>query len=731
MSGAARSLQSIRTTPCHGAETVLRVTIVFTMVYATILSAVGQARVILNAGDAVSTLAGNGRDSKTSAGPALSTGMGHPRSIIYDRSGNLYLADSRNNQVTRLTPGGTLTVIAGTGEEGFSGDGGSATTARLSQPSALALPADGTLLIADTGNHRLRSVSPGGIITTVAGTGVPGNSGDGGPAIEATLRRPSGLALDSAGNLLVADTGNHRIRRISPSGTITGVAGTGEEGDDGDGSAAADATFRTPSALLALPDGRVLIGDTAARRVRVLQTDGTVAAYVSTGSLRRPEGMALGSTGELVLADGDLQQVLQRPATAVAALAGNGAQGPFTAGPAQATTLNSPVAVAAAADGIIAIADRGNHQVQRLDLPAMDFGSIPAGQRSKPQQLTVLNGGTSVTQVTALTLPTGFDTASVGDCGAVPIRLAAGQKCMMELTFAPTAQGASSGFATVVSDTAPTAALRLTGVAIQPSALVPSRTALTSNGTIAYTGAPVLVTASVTGNLAAAPEGNVTFTDGANALTVVAISSGKGTFSTAALSAGTHSLQAAYSGDARYASSTSQPVLVTVVLSPDFGLSASAASYAGKTSAAITVPLTCTPQNGTLNQSAALSVSGLPGGFTATLSPPSFQLGANPVFSTLTIIVPATVAQQKGSPLPLAAGLILLPLVLSSRRKLCALTLGMCAVWMSGCGGGFRAVSSGSSSATHRYNITVTATTTGVLGDTLAHSIPVELVITP
>lgn len=731
MPGSASLLGTFRYIPCRSVGATLRGMLALTFTSSVLISAMGQTRIIVSGGDAVSTLAGSGHDSKTSTGSATATGMGHPRSVIYDSAGNLYVADSRNNQVTRIAPGGTLTIVAGTGEEGFSGDGGSATAARLSQPSALALRADGTLLIADTGNHRIRSVSTAAIITTLAGTGTPGNTGDGGPASSALLRHPSGLAVDSGGNLLVSDTGNHRIRRISPAGTITAVAGTGEEGDSGDGGSAKDSTFQTPTALLALPDGRVLIGDTAARRIRTLQTDGTVAAYVSSGSLRRPAGMATGIAGDLVLADADLQQVLQSSTTAVAALTGNGAQGPFTAGPAQTTTLNSPVAVATTADGTIAIADGGNHQVQRLNLPSMDFGSIPAGQRSISQPLTLLNAGPGTTLVTAVTLPNGFVVDTAGDCGAVPIHLSAGEKCTMNVAFAPKAQGEASGITTVSTDTAPAAALRVTGLAIPPSALATSRTTLTSSGTIAYAGAPVQMTATVTGGLATAPEGNVTFTDGANALSTLAISLGKGTYSTATLSPGPHFLQAAYSGDARYASSTSQPVVVTVILPPDFSLAASAASYAGKTSAAITVPLTCTPQNGTLNQSAALTVTGLPAGFTATLSPPSVQLGANPVSSTLTIHVPTTLAQQTRSPLPLAGGLLLLPLVLRTRRKMQALMLGMCAVGMSGCGGGFRAVSTGGSSATHRYNITVTATTTGVLGSALVHSIPVELVITP
>ena len=130
---------------------------------------------------------------------------------------------------------GIVTTVAGNGTAGFTGDGGPATAARLKKPGGVALDAAGNLFIADTWNHRIRKVTPGGVISTVAGNGTLGFSGDGGPATAAQLNYPSDMAVDAAGNLFIADTGNHRIRKVTPGGVISTVAGNGTAGFSGDG----------------------------------------------------------------------------------------------------------------------------------------------------------------------------------------------------------------------------------------------------------------------------------------------------------------------------------------------------------------------------------------------------------------------------------------------------------------------------------------------------------------
>ena len=152
-----------------------------------------------------------------------------------DFIGNLYIADTFSDRIRRVDSTGTITTVAGSGERGYSGDGGPAVQAQLAIPSSIALDGDGNLYIADRFNHRIRLVDSTGTITTVAGTGEEGFSGDGGPATEARLGSPSGVAVDGDGNLFIADFSNHRIRRVDAAGTITTIAGTDGRGFSGDG----------------------------------------------------------------------------------------------------------------------------------------------------------------------------------------------------------------------------------------------------------------------------------------------------------------------------------------------------------------------------------------------------------------------------------------------------------------------------------------------------------------
>ena len=150
--------------------------------------------------------------------------------MAVDAAGNLYVAVSTNSTICKVDSSGSITTIAGVGGWGFSGDGDAASQARLSSPNDVAVDASGNLFIADTGNQRIRKVDPSGVITTIAGSGERGFAGDGGPAVEAQFDGPEGVAVDMTGSLYIADYGNHRIRKVNSSGTITTVAGTGETG---------------------------------------------------------------------------------------------------------------------------------------------------------------------------------------------------------------------------------------------------------------------------------------------------------------------------------------------------------------------------------------------------------------------------------------------------------------------------------------------------------------------
>jgi len=224
------------------------------------------------------TVAGSGRPGHTAVGqPPSNIGDGgrgvdaqlsQPRGLALDPLGDLFIADTGDNRVRKLSPDGTISTIAGDGNFGWSGDGGPAGQAELSAPEGLALDAQGDLFISDSGNERIRKVSDG-VISTFAGNGNAGFSGDGGPANKAELALPMGLAVDSRGNLYIADTANERIRRVDVAGVITTVAGNGVAGFSGDSHPATSAMLNLPVGLAVSPAGDLYVADLANNRIRV------------------------------------------------------------------------------------------------------------------------------------------------------------------------------------------------------------------------------------------------------------------------------------------------------------------------------------------------------------------------------------------------------------------------------------------------------------------------------
>ncbi len=210
-------------------------------------------------------------ESTGSGGPARNARLNFPPDVAADGAGNVYVVESVGNSVRRINPQGEIEDFAGTGEAGFGGDGGPATQAQLSFPSGVAAAADGTVYIADTGNNRIRCVAPDGTITTLAGDGRRGSEGDGGPAAAASLAGPNGIAADNAGNVLIADTGNFKIRRVNLNGGIETIAGNGTPGFGGDGGPATQASLASPEGVAPGPDGTVLIADSGNNRIREIR----------------------------------------------------------------------------------------------------------------------------------------------------------------------------------------------------------------------------------------------------------------------------------------------------------------------------------------------------------------------------------------------------------------------------------------------------------------------------
>lgn len=269
---------------------------------------------------------------------ASSVGLsGRPGGVAFDVAGQPLVVDTIGHYVGRIGPNNVVTVIAGTrGSAGSDGDGGPATSARLNAPTGIAVAADGTILIADTGNSRIRRIGTNGVISTVAGGGTPGFSGDGGQATQAGLNGPQGVAFGLDGTLLIADTGNHRIRRVGTDGVIATIAGGATPGFGGDGGPATAATLNAPTGVAPLRLGGLVISDTGNDRLRRITPLGTIFT------------IAGGTKG----------------------LAGDG-------GPASAAQLSAPRAIVPNGNGGFIVADAGNSRIRGLDSDGALPGPVP------------------------------------------------------------------------------------------------------------------------------------------------------------------------------------------------------------------------------------------------------------------------------------------------------------------------------------------------------------------
>jgi NHL repeat len=276
------------------------------------------------------TVAGSDAGSFGDGGPAVDAGLDHPEGVTSIGGGVYLIADTRNDEIRRVGADGIITTIAGGPVQGLAGDGGPATLAQLSLPSDTAPMADGSILIADTGNDRIRRIAPNGIISTIAGT-TRGFSGDGGPATAAQLNQPRDIAVASDGSILIADTGNNRIRRIALDGIISTVAGNGV-GFGGDGDPAHNARLDAPTSIAPLAHGGFLVADSANNRIRRITPLGAIFTVAGT-------------------APGN---------------AGNG-------GLAKTAQLNHPGAITPAPNGGFLVADTANSTVRSVS----DIGAVP------------------------------------------------------------------------------------------------------------------------------------------------------------------------------------------------------------------------------------------------------------------------------------------------------------------------------------------------------------------
>jgi len=392
----------------------------------------------LASGGNISTVAGNGNYSYSGdSGQAISAQLNTPQAVATDSSGNLYIADTVNNVVRKVTAAGVISTIAGNGTAGSGGDGSAATSAQLHSPQGIAVDASGNVYVSDTQNARVRKIS-NGTINTVAGSGTAGFGGDGGSATSAQLNIPAGLSVDGAGNLYIADFSNNRIRKVTPGGAITTLAGNGLAGYSGDGGAAANAQLTTPVGVATDSSGNVYIGDTGNNAVRVVNSSGIISTVAGNGlagysgddgpavsaMVGNPTGVAVDASGNLYISDGSVRVRKVYSSGFINTIAGNGARG-YTGdgGVALFATMNGPAGIALAPNGNLYIADSGNSAVRELLLGGFQI-KIAAVANAASNLAGPVSGGEIVVLYGTGMGPAGLVQYTPGSNGQVPTSLA-------------------------------------------------------------------------------------------------------------------------------------------------------------------------------------------------------------------------------------------------------------------------------------------------------------------
>jgi trimeric autotransporter adhesin len=337
----------------------------------------------LSGSDIITTVAGNGtRTYGGDGGLAIKTGLLSPFGVALDTSGNLYIADYGNNRVRLVTKSsGIISTVAGNGKTTYGGDGGNAKLAQLN-PIALAVDALGNMYIGDSGNHRVRLVTKSsGIITTVAGDGSFGYSGDEGLATLAKLSFPDGIAIGALGAIYIADSSNHCIRMVNSAGIISTIAGDGVRGYSGDDGLATSAKLAIPHGVAIDASGNIFIADTGNNRIRLVKSSGIITTVAGDGTtdyipggfalasgLNGPYHVALDTSGiAFVSFVSDSRIVMVTSTGIISTVAGDGTFGYFgDGGLATSAVLGGVRGIASDASGVLYIADAGNARIRMV-----------------------------------------------------------------------------------------------------------------------------------------------------------------------------------------------------------------------------------------------------------------------------------------------------------------------------------------------------------------------------
>ena len=407
----------------------------------------------------ITTLAGNGTEGYSGDGNiATNAELSHITDAAQDESGNLYIADYFNQRIRKLDLNGIITTQVGNGAAGYLGDGGDATNSELNGPDSVVMDHFGNMFIADQNNCCVRKIDTNGIISTVAGNGMVGFSGDGGMATNAELNYISFVALDGIGNLFIVDQGNNRIRKVDSKGIITTVAGNGAAGFSGDGGVATNAELNAPWGLSLDASGRIYISDLHNNRIRKVDNNGIITTVAGNGiagfmgdgglatnaALDAPLGLVLDNFGNIFIGDFNNHRVREVNTNGIIiTVAGNGSGGYGGDGGLATNAQLSPYGVAIDNIGNLFIADYSNSRVRKITQPGgntLTLEHIESGNAGN-YSVVVSNPYGSITssivsvqveaitntQINILTQPNGFaqygqnDTLSVSVASELPV----------------------------------------------------------------------------------------------------------------------------------------------------------------------------------------------------------------------------------------------------------------------------------------------------------------------
>jgi large repetitive protein len=581
---------------------------------------------VLTAGEIV-TVAGNGHLSTgtTVSTQATDAVIREPISVAIDGAGNLYYTDSGDNKIGKVDPTtGNLTYIAGTGTAGFSPSGTLAVNAQINEPAAVVVDGAGNVFFTEIGNSTVREiVKTTGKLVTIAGTGNQGYSGDGALATSATLNMPQGIALDANQNLFIADTGNNVIRKVSAAdGTISTFAGSINSGFAGDGQTAANALFDQPYGISFGSDGTLYIADFLNNRIRSVSPAGIVGTVAGNGSagytgdtrgalgaaVNHPAAVVVDAGNNLYISDSENNVVRKVNALSgnITTLAGNSAansSGDGVNADSGQAAMNKTYGLSLDASGDLFIADRLGLRVREVygTIGRILYKDIKVTNTSAPVSQTLDNDGNAPLQLTSIAPVSNaaIDAAST-TCNTTST-MAPGAECIIGVEFKPMVVGSPvDGSISIASNAANSAAT--VNVEGNSLSIEPTSTTLISSANPSAVGQAVKFTATVSSQ-ATTVSGTVQFFDGATLIggapQILNSTTRTATVTTGSLSLGSHTITAVYSGDTSSATSTSDPLTQVVKQTAALSLSSNDNPAHVYDAITFTVAATETPSGGT------------------------------------------------------------------------------------------------------------------------------------